>query len=102
MKDGFIGFGDADASVPPGLSGRRVQVVASLAEVRVFLEGELVARHLRSVVPAEVVLDPAHARALRLPLEPPRDAWLPVTWWWLCLTCPTTTRRWACHDEAGV
>lgn len=66
MKDGFIRFGDVDYSVPPGLSGRRVQVTASLAEVRVSLEGELIARHARSFVPADVVLDPGHARALRL------------------------------------
>lgn len=66
MKDGIIRFGDVDYSVPPGLSGRRVQITASLEEVRIYLEGECLARHLRSFVPADVVLDPAHARALRL------------------------------------
>lgn len=31
-----------------------------------FLDGTELARHTRSYVPADVVLDPAHARALRL------------------------------------
>lgn len=66
MKDGFVRVGDVDYSVPPGLSGRRVQVRSSLHEVVVHLEGELIARHARSFVPADVVLAPAHARALRL------------------------------------
>ena len=66
MKDGFVRVRDVDYSVPPGLSGRRVQVRCSLTEVVVHLEGELVAAHRRSFVPADVVLDPAHVRALRL------------------------------------
>jgi transposase len=65
-KDGFIRTGDVDYSVPPGLSGRRVQLSVSLREVTVFLDGAEVARHQRSFVPADVVLAPAHARALRL------------------------------------
>lgn len=65
-KDGFIRTGDVDYSVPPGLSGRRLQLVVSLGEVAVFLDGGEIARHARSYVPADVVLDPVHARALRL------------------------------------
>lgn len=66
MKDAFVRVGDVDYSVPPGFTGRRVGVRLSLTEVFVFLEGETIARHRRSYVPADVVLDPAHARALRL------------------------------------
>lgn len=66
MKDGFIRVRDVDYSVPPGLSGRRVSVRLSLVDVAVHLEGELIAQHRRSYVPADVVLAPAHARALRL------------------------------------
>ncbi len=66
MKDGFVRVRDVDYSVPPGLSGRRVQVRCSLTEVVVHLEGELIAAHRRSFVPADVVLDPVHVRALRL------------------------------------
>lgn len=66
MKDGFVRVRDVDYSVPPGLAGRRVSVRCSLTEVVVSLEGELIAHHQRSFVPADVVLDPAHVRALRL------------------------------------
>jgi hypothetical protein len=38
----------------------------SQGEIAVSLEGERIATHRRSFVPADVVLDPAHARALRL------------------------------------
>lgn len=65
-KDGFVRSGNVDYSVPPGLSGRRVALNVSLSEVVVFLEGDEIARHRRSFVPADVVLDAAHARALRL------------------------------------
>jgi transposase len=65
-KDGFVRFGDVDYSVPPGLAGRRVQLAASLREVVVFLDGDELARHARSYVRADVVLNPVHVRALRL------------------------------------
>jgi len=65
-KDGFIRCGNVDYSVPPGLSGRRVQLTVSLRELTVFLDGAELARHTRSYVPADVVVDPAHVRALRL------------------------------------
>jgi transposase len=65
-KDGFCRVADVDYSVPPGLSGRRLQVRASTTEIVVFSEGVEVARHSRSYVPAGVVLDPTHARQLRL------------------------------------
>ncbi len=68
-KDGFCRVGDVDYSVPPGLSGRRLQVRASPSEVVIFSEGREIARHRRSFVPADVVLSAAHARALRLARE---------------------------------
>ena len=68
-KDGFVRVGDVDYSVRPGLAGRRLQVRVSPAEVVVHLEGAEIARHRRSYVPADVVLAPAHARALRLARE---------------------------------
>lgn len=68
-RDGFCRVGDVDYSVPPGLVGRRVQLRSSLTEVVVFHEGRQIARHRRSYVPADVVLAPAHARALRLARE---------------------------------
>jgi transposase len=66
MKDTFVRVGDVDYSVPPGFTGRRVRVRLSLTEVFVYVDGETIAHHARSYVPADVVLDPVHARALRL------------------------------------
>ena len=66
QRDGFVRVGDVDYSVPPGLARRRVQVRISPREVVVHLEGKEIARHRRSFQPADVVLDPRHARALRL------------------------------------
>jgi transposase len=63
-KDAFVRASGVDYSVPPGLVGRRVQLRLSLTEVLVFLEGRLLARHTRSYVPADVIIDPEHARAL--------------------------------------
>jgi len=69
QRDGFVRIGGVDYSVPPGLSGRRVAVRTSPREIVVHLEGNQIARHRRSFVPAGVVLSPAHARALRLARE---------------------------------
>lgn len=63
-KDAFVRVAGADYSVPPGLVGRRVQIRLSLSSVFVHLEGSEIARHVRSYVPADVVIDPDHARAL--------------------------------------
>lgn len=68
-KDAFIRAAGADYSVPPGLVGRRVHVRVSLTEVFVHLEGREIARHTRSYVPADVVVDPEHVRALRAARE---------------------------------
>jgi transposase len=66
QRDGFVRVRGVDYSVPPGLAGRRVQIRLSPAAVVVHLEGAEIARHQRSYAPADVVLDPRHARALRL------------------------------------
>ena len=68
-RDGFCRIGDVDYSVPPGLTGRRVQARISPGEVVIFSEGTEIARHRRSYIPADVVLAPAHVRALRLARE---------------------------------
>jgi transposase len=65
MKDGFVRYGGADYSVPPGHSLRRVSVSASMTEVSIHLEGRLLGRHPRSFTRADVVLDPVHEAQLR-------------------------------------
>lgn len=65
-RDGFARVGGVDYSVPPGLAARRVQVTLAPRELVIHLDGDELARHRRSFVPADVVIDPAHARALRL------------------------------------
>ncbi len=64
-SDGFVRVADVDYSVPPRVAGRRLAVRASLTEVRMFCDGELVAAHTRSRVRADVVLAPARAQQLR-------------------------------------
>lgn len=71
-KDGFVRVGDVDYSVPPGYAGRRLQVRLSPTEVVIHCEGRQLATHRRSFIPADVILDAAHARALRLHRESKR------------------------------
>ncbi len=65
-RDGFVRVGGVDYSLPPGLAGRRAAVRLSLTTVTVHVDSTAVAEHRRSWVHADVVVDPAHARALRL------------------------------------
>jgi hypothetical protein len=55
--------------VPPAYADRRVGIRVTPHEVRFSSEGRLIATHARSFVPADVVLDPAHGRAVRLARE---------------------------------
>jgi transposase len=71
-RDGFVRVADVDYSVPPGLMGRRVGIRSTLTEIVVRLEGREIARHRRSYVPADVVIAPEHARALRQAREAKR------------------------------
>jgi transposase len=64
-KDCFVRVGNVDYSVPPGLAGRRVQLQITLQRVVVRLEGTVIAEHVRSWVPADVVMAPTHLRLLR-------------------------------------
>jgi transposase len=68
-RDGFCRVADVDYSVPPGLQGRWVGIQCSPTQIVVTLEGREIARHRRSYVPADMVLTPEHARALRLARE---------------------------------
>ena len=68
-KDAFVRVLDVDYSVPPAFVGRRVSACGSPDTVRLFAEGSEIAVHRRSFVPADVVLAPAHGRAIRLARE---------------------------------
>lgn len=68
-RDAFVRVLAVDYSVPPAFAGRRIGVRVSPATVRLSCEGTEVAVHARSFVPADVVLDPAHGRAIRLARE---------------------------------
>jgi transposase len=62
-RDHYVRVLSSDYSVHPRAIGRRVEVRADLGEVTVRCAGELVAAHRRSLVPHQVVTDPAHAIA---------------------------------------
>jgi transposase len=68
-RDAFVRVCGADYSVPPAFAGRRVSARVSPHVVVLSCEGSEIARHRRSFAPADVVLDPAHARALHLARE---------------------------------
>lgn len=68
-KDAFVRVAGVDYSVPPTFVGRRVSVRLSPIAVHLACEGSEIAVHARSFVPADVVLAPAHGRAIRLARE---------------------------------
>jgi len=67
--DAFVRVLGADYSVPPAFVGRRVAIRVTPAAIRLSSEGSEIATHQRSFVPADVVLAPAHGRAIRLARE---------------------------------
>ena len=71
-SDAFVRVADVDYSVPPRFARRRLAVRASLEQITVFCDAELVAAHHRSWVRADVVLAAAHARELRQAREAQR------------------------------
>ena len=68
-KDAFVRICGVDYSVPPAFVGRRVAARISPTQIRLSCEGTEIAVHRRSFVPADVVLAPAHGRAIRLARE---------------------------------
>lgn len=55
--------------MPPAFVGRRLGIRVSPTTVRITCESAEIAVHARSFVPADVVLAPAHGRAIRLARE---------------------------------
>ncbi|MGH3372877.1 MAG: IS21 family transposase [Nocardioidaceae bacterium] len=62
-RDHYVRVLSSDYSVHPRAIGRRVDIRADLDVVRIALAGDLVGQHRRSLVPHQVVSDPAHAIA---------------------------------------
>jgi hypothetical protein len=60
-RDYYVRVDTGDYSVDPQVIGRFVDVTASLEEVVVFCDGQVVARHERSWAKQSVITDPAHA-----------------------------------------
>jgi hypothetical protein len=65
-RDHYIRLDGNDYSVHPAVIGRRVEVLADLARVRVFCEGKLVADDHRLWANHQTVSDPEHVAAATL------------------------------------
>ncbi len=66
---GWVRVLTADYSVPPAYAGRHIGIRVTPTAIYLSSEGREVAVHARSFVPADVVLAPAHGRAMRLARE---------------------------------
>jgi transposase len=67
-RDHYIRLDSNDYSVHPAVIGRRVEIIADLAKVRVFCDGKVAAGHERIWARHQTISDPEHiaaARALR-------------------------------------
>lgn len=65
-RDHYIRLDSNDYSVHPAVIGRRVEVVADLARVRVFCDGRVVADHARVWAKHQTISDPEHVAAAML------------------------------------
>jgi len=65
-RDHYIRLDSNDYSVHPAVIGRRVEVAADLARVRVFCDGRAVADHARVWAKHQTISDPEHVAAATL------------------------------------
>lgn len=65
-RDHYVRLDSNDYSVHPAVIGRRIEVVADLARVRVFCDGRLVADHQRVWAKHQTISDPEHVTAAKL------------------------------------
>jgi transposase len=73
-RDHYIRLDGNDYSVHPAAIGRRVQVSAGLEQVRVRLDGRLVAEHPRCWANHQTITDPAHRAAAEAMRKTPKPA----------------------------
>jgi len=64
-RDHYVRLDSNDYSVHPAVIGRRIEVIADLARVRVFCEGRLVADHERVWAWHQTISDPGHVAAAK-------------------------------------
>lgn len=64
-RDHYVRFDTCDYSVHPKAIGRMTEVAADLRTVTVTLQGEIVAKHRRSLASHRTVTDPEHVEARR-------------------------------------
>jgi transposase len=64
-RDHYIRLDGNDYSVHPSVIGRRVEVIADLAQVRVLCDGRVVAAHERLWAKHQTVSDPVHVEAAK-------------------------------------
>ena len=65
-RDHYIRLDSNDYSVHPAVIGRRVEVIADLARVRVLCDGKIAADHARVWAWHQTISDPEHVAAARL------------------------------------
>ena len=65
-RDHYVRLDSNDYSVHPAVIGRRIEVTAGLARVRVLCDGQTVADHQRSWAWHQSISDPAHVAAARV------------------------------------
>jgi transposase len=65
-RDHYIRLGSNDYSVHPAVIGRRIEVIADLARVRVVCDGKLVADHDRIWARHQTISDPEHVAAAKV------------------------------------
>lgn len=65
-RDHYVRLDSNDYSVHPAVIGRRVEVVADLARVKVFCDGRTVADHERAWAKHQTISDPEHVAAAKL------------------------------------
>ncbi|KAE8762087.1 DDE-type integrase/transposase/recombinase [Georgenia thermotolerans] len=64
-RDHYVRLDSNDYSVHPGVIGRRIEIRADLARVRVLTEGQVVADHARCWARHQTLTDPEHAAAAK-------------------------------------
>lgn len=65
-RDHYVRLDGNDYSVHPAVIGRRIEVIADLARVRVFFDGRPVADHERVWAKHQTISDPEHVTAAKL------------------------------------